>query len=80
MSIQPHIELTESERMAADIDAGDVVRLKSGGRLMSVALRNASDALCFWDTPDGPKAQSIPVFCLERADGNDGASRQGGER
>ena len=50
-----------------EINVGDVVRLKSGGPLMTVRSINDNDAFCDWfDPKEDAKNQVFQTWQLER--------------
>jgi uncharacterized protein YodC (DUF2158 family) len=62
----PSNTMTRSQ-MAASLQRGDLVRLRSGGPLMTVDSIKGNQADCFWTGEDGqPNAESFPVDVLQR--------------
>jgi uncharacterized protein YodC (DUF2158 family) len=52
-----------------DVKPGDVVVLKSGGRALTVAEVNDTDAECIWIGDDGDLfRETLPLVVLERAE------------
>jgi uncharacterized protein YodC (DUF2158 family) len=52
---------------AAWLKQGDLVRLRSGGFLMTVASVRGNQADCFWTGLDGqPNAESFPIDVLQK--------------
>jgi uncharacterized protein YodC (DUF2158 family) len=52
---------------AASLQAGDLVRLRSGGPLMTVNGIKGNQADCFWTGEDGqPNADSFPIDVLRK--------------
>ena len=51
-----------------DFTVGDVVRLKSGGHLMTVASIDKGSVTCDWSVRGDVKSKSFPAAELETAD------------
>ena len=51
-----------------DFTVGDVVRLKSGGHLMTVASIDKGSVTCDWSVRGDVKSKSFPAAELEKAD------------
>jgi uncharacterized protein YodC (DUF2158 family) len=52
---------------ATSLQHGDLVRLRSGGPLMTVGSVRGNQADCFWTGGDGePNAQSFPIDVLQK--------------
>jgi uncharacterized protein YodC (DUF2158 family) len=56
------------QRQAAfSLQPGDLVRLRSGGPLMTIESVKGNQVDCFWDGLDGqPNAESFPIDVLQK--------------
>jgi uncharacterized protein YodC (DUF2158 family) len=53
--------------MTSQFRSGDLVRLRSGGPLMTVEGIKGDKADCFWTDPNGmPNDATFPVYVLQR--------------
>jgi uncharacterized protein YodC (DUF2158 family) len=54
-------------QMTSQFRSGDLVRLRSGGPLMTVEGIKGDKADCFWTDPNGmPNDATFPVYVLQR--------------
>jgi uncharacterized protein YodC (DUF2158 family) len=63
---QPAVSHAESQSPAAPVlRTGDLVRLRSGGALMTVDKVQGDQAICYWSTGDGAaRSGSFPIAVL----------------
>ena len=62
----PAVSHTESQNLAAPVlRSGELVRLRSGGALMTVDKVQGDQVICYWSTDDGAtRSWSFPIAVL----------------
>lgn len=64
------VKFTESERRM-NLQAGDVVRLKSGGPAMTIKYIDGKEAYCQWFLDGKALQEGFPLASLKQDEGDD---------